>query len=593
MRFSSRTAAGGRVFAVTGVNTASFAVLAGDATRAGLLGFAVERLDKQTGQSRFMAGFKVFRSLIPDPGEGIRVSTRDHPVQSFVWDDFTLEANREYRFQFHPLRGRPDALDRSTRPLSITIRTEPLFTTGTHDVFFNRGVASSQAYVRRFGTDPIDKLPPDTREQALAWLSRDLDDAILRFVDSCQPGDRLLGCFYEFRYPPAAERLAAAVARGVDVALVVDAKVNEHTDADGKVEPSFPRAENLATIAAAGLGERVTLREARRTNIAHNKFMVRLAGGTQPVEVWTGSTNLSRGGIHGQTNVGHWVRDRSTAERFAAYWQLLADDPGGRDADSRRESERRNAAFEAAVQELSPAPADLREVPAGITAVFSPRPDTAVLGSYARLLDSAKDQGCITLAFGISSVFKELLADNTANSQLVFVLLEKKDEPRRGDKTPFVRINATNNVYKAWGAFLHDPVYQWARETDARKLGLNSHVGYIHSKFMLIDPLGDDPIVVTGSANFSAASIGDNDENMIVIRGDGRVADIYLTEFNRLFNHYYYRSVVEQLHRDRRQPNQPSPFLDETDEWQAKYAPGTFRAKRLALFASMAGCRTL
>ncbi len=33
-----------------------------------------------------------------------------------------------------------------------------------------------------------------------------------------------------------------------------------------------------------------------------------------------------------------------------------------------------------------------------------------------------------------------------------------------------------------------------------------------------------------------------NDENMLIIRGDQRVADIYLTEFNRLFNHYSFRS---------------------------------------------------
>jgi phosphatidylserine/phosphatidylglycerophosphate/cardiolipin synthase-like enzyme len=73
-------------------------------------------------------------------------------------------------------------------------------------------------------------------------------------------------------------------------------------------------------------------------------------------------------------------------------------------------------------------------------------------------------------------------------------------------------------------------------------------VSYIQSKFLLRDPLGLDPIVVTGSANFSPASTN-ADENMIVIRGDRRVADIYFTEFNRIFNHYYFRSVVEAPRR--------------------------------------------
>jgi phosphatidylserine/phosphatidylglycerophosphate/cardiolipin synthase-like enzyme len=178
----------------------------------------------------------------------------------------------------------------------------------------------------------------------------------------------------------------------------------------------------------------------------------------------------------------------------------------------------------------------------------------------------------------------------------VFMLLEKRDRPRRGSEASFVRINASNNVYQAWGSFLEDPVYQWARETNAGLLGLNSHVSYVHSKFMLIDPLGADPMVITGSANFSVDSTKENDENMLIVRGDQRVADIYLTEFNRLFNHYYFRSVTEATSRAPRRTGvagptrgEPSLFLDETDGWLRKYAPGTLRAKRLRLYVEMAG----
>ena len=85
-------------------------------------------------------------------------------------------------------------------------------------------------------------------------------------------------------------------------------------------------------------------------------------------------------------------------------------------------------------------------------------------------------------------------------------------------------------------------------------LMLNQHVSYIHSKFLLMDPLSKDPIVVTGSANFSKASTNDNDENMLIIRGDKRVADIYFTEFNRLFFHYYFRSVQEATANAQQKP---------------------------------------
>ena len=227
--------------------------------------------------------------------------------------------------------------------------------------------------------------------------------------------------------------------------------------------------------------------------------------------------------------------------------------------------------------------------------MFSPRPSAAVLASYAQLLDGAHAHGCVTLAFGISPVFKTALANNTPASPITFLLLEKKDTPRKNSPTAFVKLDASNNVYQAWGSYLQDPVYQWAKETNTQLLGLNDHVLYIHSKFMLVDPLGADPIVVTGSANFSEASTTDNDENMVIIHGEHRVADIYLAEFNRLFNHYYFRSVTEDLHRPGadRGTTDASLFLDETPTWQTKYQPGKLRAKRLNLYTSMTGTQTL
>ncbi len=61
---------------------------------------------------------------------------------------------------------------------------------------------------------------------------------------------------------------------------------------------------------------------------------------------------------------------------------------------------------------------------------------------------------------------------------------------------------------------------------------------------MLVDPLGSEPVVVVGSANFSKASTDANDENMIAIKGNSAVADIYLGEFMRLFSHYAFRESL-------------------------------------------------
>ena len=54
--------------------------------------------------------------------------------------------------------------------------------------------------------------------------------------------------------------------------------------------------------------------------------------------------------------------------------------------------------------------------------------------------------------------------------------------------------------------------------------GIGTHVNWVHTKFMLVDPLGDTPVVVTGSANRSLSSINANDENLVVIKGTKRAA---------------------------------------------------------------------
>src|SRR5690242_10034690 len=98
MRFKSPLKDGFEVFAVSGPNTISFAIVGDAEAKKGLLGFAVERTDPTEKQRYIMPGFKVFRSIIPKPDPNIRVSTWDHPVQSFVWDDFTAKPDRDYEY---------------------------------------------------------------------------------------------------------------------------------------------------------------------------------------------------------------------------------------------------------------------------------------------------------------------------------------------------------------------------------------------------------------------------------------------------------------------------------------------------------------
>ncbi|MEJ7680268.1 MAG: phospholipase D-like domain-containing protein [Segetibacter sp.] len=244
-----------------------------------------------------------------------------------------------------------------------------------------------------------------------------------------------------------------------------------------------------------------------------------------PEKVWTGSTNISKDGIFGQANVGHSIEDKQVASQYKSYWKLLQSQPISADLKSENEQIQNNIS--------------LNNIPAGVTCIFSPRKQLDILQFYADLLDSARDCACITFAFNVHKFFSDALSDNTSSSPLTFLLLEKNDP----DVSDYVY---QNNVVKAVGSYIPDnELYKWVKETNTYAFQLNTHVMYVHTKFLLKDPLSADPVVVTGSANFSEASTDTNDENMIVIRGNTRIGDIYFTEFFRLFNHYYFRWIIK------------------------------------------------
>ena len=97
--------------------------------------------------------------------------------------------------------------------------------------------------------------------------------------------------------------------------------------------------------------------------------------------------------------------------------------------------------------------------------------------------------------------------------------------------------------------------------------GLTGAVNFVHSKYMLLDVLSENPTVITGSANFSEPSTLQNDENMLVIQGDTSVADVYFTEFVRLFDHFYSRDQ----HKESKGADDDFGHVRDDDSWMKPY----------------------
>jgi phosphatidylserine/phosphatidylglycerophosphate/cardiolipin synthase-like enzyme len=531
-----------------------------------LLGFAIERTEfddrDQIVEQYWLRGIKRFKMKDKGMPAGSPVPLSEHPIQSFQWGDYTARPGTTYRYRLVAVTGKPKLLKlEEADSVEIDVTTEkelgakvledfPEDGTVRHDVFFNRGVAGSQAYAREFGNTKPNRDDPDSEQ--MRWLSRGLYEALIRFIGCAKDETWAIhGMFYEFQYQPVLEALGKASATGAEVFI--------------RYEQQSYKDENNHTIDLAGIRDICEPQKIRK-GIRHNKFMVLSHKGVAR-GVWTGSTNISAGGIFGHSNVGHVIWNQTLAEAYLRYWNALSDE------DVTHGKLRKFASDQQAT------PADLPPEDS-VTVLFSPRDEydntttCETLAWYAKLLKSAKHLACMTFAFNFDPVFQN--AVNGDSDSVNYLVFDKNLEELQTTEFRY-----SKNTVVAAGAILHaGDLENFIGEV---LTGFNKN-RYIHDKFLLVDPLSEDPIIITGTANFSEPSQEMNDENMLVIRGDTRVADIYFGEFMRIFDHLYSRYVVSLLKTsDRQDPD--AGFLKETmNEWLPGHFGDTRKSKRRVAF---------
>ena len=396
------------VRAISGTRVVLLAWDVDEKARTDLRGFAVKhQIAGSTAPGAWLTGLKYFKSLVPAPVKGAMYSSRQHPLQTFLWSDYALEPDTNHKFTIVALYG-PIAAMTERYSVEIEIRTEKE-NDGKHGIWFNRGAIASHALAAQFQNKQVtdemftkldaagELLDPEVR-----WLSRGLAEACLGFIRGTKPGEALRVCAYEFTYGPVLDALHEAIDRGVDVRIV-------YHDTKKKGDP------NVKAIEDAGLPEKAkvdgvtvqVLFPRTRTQIPHNKFIVKIVGG-KPKAVWTGSTNFTSTGIFGQTNVGHLVTDGVVAKTYVDYWEELSPDPT-----------LSNAVAGAVALTPNPrnAPSSKRPTP-----FFSPRVAQNMLDWYAQRLDDAASLAVMTIPFNVApEILKGLSA---ADNSLRLVILE-------------------------------------------------------------------------------------------------------------------------------------------------------------------------
>lgn len=499
----------------------------------GLLGFAIQRVDRTENETYWMRGMKTFPSSPPLPLGGT-ASTHEQPLQTFQWADYAAKPGHEYTYTLVPMYGQPGKL-KDGPSIEVDVKTEAEWD-GTHSIFFNRGAVASQEYARRFQN----KAPNVVGQAAYDWLSRGLLESIITFIEKATgEGFSLRVAIYEFQWPAILTALAAAARRGVDVKVLYDAIENAKED---------PVRKNEEAIEAAGIG--ALCQGLTEGKIMHNKFIVLLKNGA-PIEVLTGSTNYTENGLFGHLNCSHIVNDTNVAAKYLTYWtELQKDQPI---ADLRPWDDANSA--------KPPNPPD-----AGTNEVFSPQTGKSTLTRYVDIAGDAKRALFMTFAFGMTA-FVPIYQN--VDGILHFALMDKEGTGRgaAAAKETVDKIRELKNAVIAVGQNITlNEFDRWLKELSG--IPAADFVRWVHTKFMLVDPLSNDPIVITGSANFSGASIDTNHENMLVIRGDKRVADIYLGEFMRQFTSYAFRDAAKASSQD---GNFRPQDLISDDTWMKRY----------------------
>ncbi|MBA1142500.1 phospholipase D-like domain-containing protein [Mesorhizobium neociceri] len=568
-----------KVKAVAGTRVVLLALDMDEASREGLLGFAVKRGVKGHEQT-WLRGTKYFRDLVPHPDPKDDYSSRDQPFQTFLWSDYKAFADTNYDFTIVALYGDIHAFEERHK-LEFSIRTEAE-DDQHHGVWFNRGAIASHAFETKFHnkrlTDEMtDNVSDDGKllDPETEWLSRGLAEACLKYINETGPGEGLRVCAYEFTYLPILRALKRALDRGVDVQIVYhDTKKDDDPN-----RAAIGKAELPDKVMRDGAETQILFRRTR-TPIPHNKFIVKLVGG-EPKRVWTGSTNFTDTGFFGQTNVGHLVTDSDTAKTYLAYWTELSGDPTHSIAVT-------NAT------KLTPNPPNVI-AKKSIAAFFSPRVADNMLDWYGQRITDTTTLAMMTIPFNVASTILAALGKKADAMRLIVLEDVPTAEVAAAEKANRGKLAFSNGAilgksfikYKVGGAkvvpIANSDLDEWFVEEELARPTNNGHVFFIHSKVLLIDPLSDDPLICSGSANFSTNSLTSNDENMLLIRGNTRVADIYMTEVDRIFRHFRSRDIIN--HNAEAGEQSKWLELDTTGKWIGpNFKASNYKNNRRLLF---------
>ncbi len=498
--------------------------------------------------------------------EGEHRPSTEWPIQRFGWTDVFARPGKTLSYRVVPLVGKAGDLEEVSAKASPW--SDPVEVTADAgdglSAYFNRGVLSTQSIAHRLKADK-------------PWTKK-LRDAIATEGDSLR--DYLSG---ELR-PPMLKLLADTEA---DPEAAVHAALFQLDDPeliDGLCAIG-PRAHVILANGPDEKGDdsaaaRKTLRDAkvdvhdRMTGgrLAHNKFLVLSKPESEPLRVWTGSTNWTMTGLCTQVQNGLLVERKEVAGYYRKQWTALeeAGDDFPEKLVSGNDSKRSQPLAKGSIGTW-----------------FVPVDDYVDLVDARRLIAEAK-RGILFLMFNpgpSESLFNAIMdrADpSSANydaSLYVHGVLNQDPQANSKDKA-LVGLIHRGELDKA------DPDIVLPSNVDKRFASWDKEPGgldivKVHSKVVVLDPFGPKPVVMTGSHNLGPRASRENDDNLNLIEAEPSLAAAYATHIISVYNAYRWRYVrSEKAKEEGKEWEGP----EDGSAWQDKYYKGEdWKAKQREL----------
>jgi len=494
------------------------------------LGFCIKRKDINTNKEvtlESMVGFKKesveTRQFKP---------TTVWPIQKFNWRDFSADSGATYEYTIIPMTGTSTNLKAKTQAKVVTNQVTLSPGEGKIKAYFNRGILSTQFVSSQIPKSNsgipnysilLDRIK-QTGDTLRNKLADELKDAVMSLLDKAIKEKGECYCaLYELNDPELVEKLLEAKDR---VHLILS-----NTGADDATNQV-----SRASLHDSGMD--ITDRMVSSGHIGHNKFVIYVNAQGKPTTVMTGSTNWTYTGLCSQSNNAIIIESKDLADHYMDYWNRMKTDDAEQGATFRKDNnQERTAKIGGTDISLWFSP----NTKAKNKTANSPLPDD--IDQVFQAMNAAT-KSILFLAFqpGTPSIIEEV-----ANIQIA-----KPDLFIRGAVTDLGAVESSSVTLFHRG--INDPVIVGAQElkddfsfwmAELLKSSPMAHA-IIHDKIMVIDAFTDNCVVITGSHNLGYRASYNNDENLLIIKGDKELATSYATHVLDIYDHYRWRYYLSK-----------------------------------------------